>query len=281
MRRLDARPGRREGRGRGLDHPRDLVVDLERAAEVGATGDAEAGRGAPVSGGAKSEPGSPSAVRDARVGPGDDREQQREVADVAGQRAAHRGASPSSCRSARTAPGRATGAARRRRRTTPGCAASRPCPSRRRAAPSRRAGHTPLRRWTRRPTGWGRPGCRVVPKTVLKVCDPAANSGTLVLPIATAPARPDPLDDEVVGVGHVVGEQRRAVRRTPAGDVVGVLERERQAVQRPERVAPRRRLVGGGRARAGALLVEGDDRVELAGCARRSGPGAGRAARGR
>jgi hypothetical protein len=31
-------------------------------------------------------------------------------------------------------------------------------------------------------------GLRVVPKTVLKVCDPAANSGTLVLPMVTAPA---------------------------------------------------------------------------------------------
>ncbi len=32
-------------------------------------------------------------------------------------------------------------------------------------------------------------GLRVVPKTVLKVCEPAANSGTLVLPTSTTPAR--------------------------------------------------------------------------------------------
>ena len=34
----------------------------------------------------------------------------------------------------------------------------------------------------------GSTGLRVTPKTVLKVCDPAANSGTLVLPTNTAPA---------------------------------------------------------------------------------------------
>ena len=35
----------------------------------------------------------------------------------------------------------------------------------------------------------GSAGLRVVPKTRLKVCDPAANSGTLVLPMTTTPAR--------------------------------------------------------------------------------------------
>ena len=35
----------------------------------------------------------------------------------------------------------------------------------------------------------GPTGLRVVPKTRLKVCEPAANSGTLVLPITTTPAR--------------------------------------------------------------------------------------------
>ena len=34
----------------------------------------------------------------------------------------------------------------------------------------------------------GSTGLRVVPKTVLNVCEPAANSGTLVLPMVTAPA---------------------------------------------------------------------------------------------
>ena len=35
----------------------------------------------------------------------------------------------------------------------------------------------------------GSTGLRVVPKTLLNVCEPAANSGTLVLPITTTPAR--------------------------------------------------------------------------------------------
>ena len=109
----------------------------------------------------------------------------------------------------------------------------------------------------------GSTGLRVVPKIVLKVCEPAANSGTLVLPITTTPAPPDPLDDQLVGVGDVVGEQRRAVRRPPARDVVGVLERERQPVQRPDLGAGRQRLVGRRGARPGPLLVERDDRVEL------------------
>ena len=35
----------------------------------------------------------------------------------------------------------------------------------------------------------GSTGLRVVPKTVLNVWDPAANSGTLVFPMSTTPAR--------------------------------------------------------------------------------------------
>ena len=83
------------------------------------------------------------------------------------------------------------------------------------------------------------------------------------LPDRDRTSGPDPGHDEVVGVGDVVGEQRRAVRRTPAGDLVGVLERERQPVQRAEGVAPRRRGVRLGRSGPGALLVERHDRVEL------------------
>ena len=44
---------------------------------------------------------------------------------------------------------------------------------------------------------------------------------------------------------------------------VGVLHRERQPVQRTDLLARGRRLVGDGRPGPGALLVEGDDRVEL------------------
>ena len=107
----------------------------------------------------------------------------------------------------------------------------------------------------------GSTGLRVVPKIVLNVWLPAANSGHVRLPDRHRPRPPDPLDDQLVAVGDVVGQQRRAVRRQPPGHVVGVLERPRQPVQRPALVV--RRPVGLARPVAGALLVEGDDRVQL------------------
>jgi hypothetical protein len=83
------------------------------------------------------------------------------------------------------------------------------------------------------------------------------------LPDRDRPGRPDALDDQLVGVGHVVGEQRGPVRRPPPPDVVGVLERERETVQGAECVAPGRRLVRSLGAVAGAVLVQTDDGVEL------------------
>ena len=63
-------------------------------------------------------------------------------------------------------------------------------------------------------------GLRVAPKTWLKVLPPAANSGQLVLPMMTAPARAEPRHDGASSVGHVLGEDRRSVsgaqRRRPA-----------------------------------------------------------------
>ena len=53
----------------------------------------------------------------------------------------------------------------------------------------------------------GSTGLRVTPKTVLNVWDPAANSGTLVLPTNTAPAaasRQEFLTGVAVGAGLVV-----------------------------------------------------------------------------
>ena len=55
-------------------------------------------------------------------------------------------------------------------------------------APSRTRVRTPLPRSSRPRNGDGSTGLRVTPKTVLNVWDPAANSGTLVLPTNTAPA---------------------------------------------------------------------------------------------
>ena len=203
--------------------------------------DAQPGRAPAVERRARTaSPGSPSAVGTRGSGPASTESSSARSLDVAGQRAARpRCVSQLVVGRPGRHPARATGAGRRRRRTTPGCAASRPCRSRRRAAPSRpRSAHAapPLDPPADRV---GSTGLRVVPKTVLKVCEPAANSGTLVLPIVTAPAARIRSTTRSSRVGHVVGEQRRAVRRTPAGHLVGVLERERQPVQRPELRRPR------------------------------------------
>ena len=54
----------------------------------------------------------------------------------------------------------------------------------------------------------GSTGLRVVPKTRLNVWEPAANSGTLVLPTITAPARRIRSTIRSSAVGDVVGEER-------------------------------------------------------------------------
>ena len=87
-------------------------------------------------------------------------------------------------------------------------------------------------------------------------------------------------DGRRVGGGHVVGQLDRAAGRADALDLDGVLDRDRQAVERPERVAARSRLVGRGGRVASALDVERDDRVELSGSAARRDRGTGRAAHG-
>ena len=79
------------------------------------------------------------------------------------------------------------------------------------------------------------------PEDRLKVCDPAANSGTLVLPITTTPARRTRSTTSSSRSGTWSAKQRGAVRRAPAGHGVGVLEREREPVQRPDRSAPEAR----------------------------------------
>ena len=95
---------------------------------------------------------------------------------------------------------------------------------------------------------------RVAPKTSLNVCEPAPNSGVLVLPMITAPAARRRSTIRLSAVGHVVGEQRRAVRRPHPGGVLEVLDRDRQALQRTGRrgVGERERLLA---------VEQRDDRV--------------------
>ena len=131
----------------------------------------------------------------------------------------------------RSGSGRGRGAGRRGCRTRRGCGRSRRGPSRRRTAPSRRR-RRPRRRRSSRPGVFVRSyGLRVAPKTALNVCEPAPNSGVFVLPITIAPGGAQALDEQRVVLGHVLGEQRRAVRGAHARRVLEVLDRDRQAVQ--------------------------------------------------
>ena len=88
----------------------DLAVDLERAAEVGWCSATRSPASEPCSGARERPAGVAERQRHPRVGPGDHREQQREVADVAGQRAADRGGLPLVVQRATPAPGRARAA---------------------------------------------------------------------------------------------------------------------------------------------------------------------------
>ena len=84
-------------------------------------------------------------------------------------------------------------------------------------------------------------GLRVAPNTSLNVCEPTPNSGVFVLPTTIAPAAFSRVHDQAVDRGDVVGKRDRAVRRADPGRVLEVLDRDRQPVQRPERLADRRR----------------------------------------
>ena len=68
----------------------------------------------------------------------------------------------------------------------------------------------PRRRCCRRTSCVRSYGFFVAPKTGLKVCDPAPNSGVFVLPSVTAPASRMRVTISASVVGHVVAEERRA-----------------------------------------------------------------------
>ena len=126
-----------------------------------------------------------------------------------------------------------------------------------------RQGARRSRRWSRPADRVGSTGLRVVPKTGLNVCDPAANSGTLVLPIVTAPAlRIRSTSRRSVSGTWSAKSGEPYVVRQPATSWVSLKACGRPC-SGPVSLAPGERLVGGGRTLPGALLVEGDDRVEL------------------
>ncbi len=103
----------------------------------------------------------------------------------------------------------------------------------------------------------------MAPKTVLKVCDPAPNSGVFVLPKVMAPARANPRHDRRIARRHMIAKERRATRRANACRVDEILVGHRQAVQRADGPAARDGLVGFGRVGHRLFRDQRDDRVDL------------------
>ena len=109
----------------------------------------------------------------------------------------------------------------------------------------------------------GSTGLSVVPKTVLKVCEPAANSGTLVRPMTTTPApRTRSTSRSSTSGTWSANSGEPYVVRHPATSWVS-LNANGSPCRGPTSAPGRQRLVRGRGALAGPLLVERDDRVEL------------------
>ncbi len=104
-------------------------------------------------------------------------------------------------------------------------------------------------------------GLRVTPKILLKVCEPAPNSGVLDLPMVIAPARCIRSTTISSSAGNVIFIQRRAVRSANAARFQQVFVRDREAVQRAQRFAVRLLFVGFRRGFGGRLRCESHDRV--------------------
>ena len=189
VRRGHRRAGGGQQRAGRLDHGGDLVVHLERAAEVHGQGDPQAAE-RPGDGAARTRARVAEGQRGPRVGAGEHREEQGEVVDVARHRPAdrgrlplvvggHCGTRPSEGRSP-TTPQNDAGLRSEPPMSEPSASGTIPDASAHAAPPQ----EPPADRV-------GSTGLRVVPKIVLNVCEPAANSGTLVLPI-TGPRRGGP-----------------------------------------------------------------------------------------
>ncbi len=170
-----------------LDDGSHLGVDLDQPTEVRGDGDAQPGR-LPTTGGAKSAPGSPSASGTCRSGPAiTDRARARSpTLRASGPEMpsasqwfsfGQAGTRPRLGRSP-TTPQNDAGLRSEPPMSEPSASGTIPAASAHAAPPldppALRVGST---------------GLRVVPKTVLNVWLPAANSGTFVFPIGTAPAR--------------------------------------------------------------------------------------------
>ena len=218
---------------RRSDHRGHPVVDVEGTAEVDGERDPQPGerlgppRRAEVPALGRQRPGHP------RVRPGQHRQQQGQVAHVAGQRTTGRGALP--------------GVVRRPLGYPPHRGPEPHHIAERRRVPQRPAhvgaigegDHAAGQRGGGTPARAARRAAQVVrvqrgAEDIVERVRPGAELRH-VRPAYHHHARPAyPLHDQLVTGGHVVDEDRRAIRRAPARDLVGVLEREREPVQRPQ-----------------------------------------------
>ena len=166
------------------------------------------------------------------VGAGEHAEEQRDIGHRPRHRTRHRKRRP-----ARPAPGRdrATDGTRRRCRRPPDCAAIRRCRCHRQSEPCRTRARRPRRRCCRRRSCRGRRGSGSRRTRGLKVCDPAPNSGVLVLPTVSAPAARMRVTIRRVARRNVVVVEQRAPRRANARGFDEILVRDGQAVQPPSR----------------------------------------------
>ena len=108
----------------------------------------------------------------------------------------------------------------------------------------------------------GSHGFRVAPNRELNVWMSPDHVGHIGLAEHDGAGRTQTVDGRGIGFGHMVGEGGRAACRPQASDLYGVLDRDRQPVQRPEWSAARGALVSLGRGNEGSAAIEGHDRVD-------------------
>ena len=243
---------------RRLEHGEDLALHGYPAAEGGRPGHpktaevAQAGRAAKMAGSSESDSGSrgagprsptASAPRRQRSGPSAPPPPAERIRALRPGRA----------------PGRASDADRRRCRTTPGCAASRPCRCRRRAAAAPRPAPRPPRRCFRPPSGSGRTGCGWCRTPGCRCANRRRIPGRWSCRHESRRRLEPPNDLVVVGRDAVGKSGEPYVVRMPAVSWVSLNEMGRPG-RRPER-PPAAAPVGVAAAASRPFQVQTDDRV--------------------
>ena len=257
-------PSDREQRARLLPRGADLGFDLARDRRVEVAADAQASRLALARvEEARRRPAAPARGR--RAAAPRRRRGRRRRRGPSGPAGRAPTAASSRGRPARATPVPAWSSARPARTRWPGCGSSRRrrCPAR--PARSRPRPRPPHRRWTRRPAASCPTACGPGRRCRSRCSRAGPSSGVEVLPMLIVPARRSSVTTLSSQVGDEVGERGRAQLGRHAGDVVQVLDRGGDAVQRRQLVRLAlehqvRRLGGLG---AGPLGGDRDERAEL------------------